>query len=1301
MNEDQHIAIGVTGVSQFVRLNSCERYLRFRIFPHEQRRMLERWGLTLQPLTPLLEDSGARFEEAFEAFLASLHVPLIRLESADVKETFRFLQDAETPAILLQPDLQGVIGKTRCGGRADILRLDRDPEGSLYLHVADVKASRKQRMEHGLQVALYARLAESMASKAGLPVHGISGSVLHMQEDGSIPDWDGTTANVDIKTFDLILERIFDPEDGLIERIARAPFEEVSYHLTYRCDGCLYNAICMYDSAERYDLSLIPGLSAAQKRALQSRGVHTAHQIARLMELPEQGSGARKLSLGEGQDELYRRLSAEWSLAPSLPLIVQRARAVLQNLDRSIKSAPFLFDSGFGSMPDESAHPGLIKVFFDAQKDYLQDRLYLISGLIVGPKGERTVLERSQAPPSDADERDLLIRWVRGVLHAIVQLADDEQAYLHLYCYDRFDQKIVLEALKRHLEDVAAISGFFDLMTQSPALEQPIISFLADEYREHKNLGLTCMPLHDAARYRRFDWDDGSYKFYELFRARLFDNRRNVLRMPDGRITPAPRDANRKDPNIQRIESASRFNSQIPLEYAYAAWGKLPSSEDGRKVLEPFRKVDWGALEAFAAHRVRALHHLEATYSPKSKYLGKEPISLPDISESDQDRSLAKSLVDFLVIEHHTSLQAKEMIYKLPIEQRMQTGLALLLEHHTRVGNGLERFAVAVERVGLDRTLVMNASRLKEGSWVVLNDWDPDQPAGRIKHGRLAIVEGYDDGWVYLRLLDLTFSRGSFRYWHRNNLDPQPGQLYTIDEMADDLNADKVLDALSHASSNALYEWIVNQPLQRRATADQERFYQQFADLVDQAMGRLRLTKKQRAVVAGHINDPLLLVQGPPGTGKTVTLAWAVLARLAEAAAQDSPLRIAVSCKTHNAANIVLEAIAQRLQKLSGFAFKQFGLDRLAGMPVVKIVNDPGETTPSGVQAFSPYHRKSAIANLIQEPWLVIGGTPGGLYNLRRYYSGRAQDIEWSHKWFDLVVIDEASQMSVPEGILSCAFLKPDGRVIVVGDHRQMPPIVAHDWEEEDRRSTTEHQPYLSLFEFLRDRGFPDEGLDQSFRLHKVIAEFLHEHIYQHDGIRFYSRREELMAQPPRVDAYVDAVLDPHYPIVVVEHSEIQSHQYNLTEIELARPLIEVCAHQLRLDGLDGLGIVVPHRAQRAMLRAHFPDLANVESIDTVERFQGGERDVIIVSATASDPDYVLAEADFLLNLNRLNVALSRPRLKLIVIASRSVIELLTSDMEVFKNAVIWKHLYYRYTPELLFSGGINGSHVWVRGRHA
>jgi len=267
----------------------------------------------------------------------------------------------------------------------------------------------------------------------------------------------------------------------------------------------------------------------------------------------------------------------------------------------------------------------------------------------------------------------------------------------------------------------------------------------------------------------------------------------------------------------------------------------------------------------------------------------------------------------------------------------------------------------------------------------------------------------------------------------------------------------------------------------------------------------------------------------------------------------------------------------------------------------------------------------------------------------------------------------------------------------VVGDHRQMPPIVAHDWEHEEKRSVAQSQPYLSLFEFLLARDFPHESLDESFRLHTVIARFLQENIYVRDGIDFYSRRRDLLTPAPPVSGFVDAVMDPNYPIVVVEHGERASQQYNATELELVAGLMEAVAG-MRLDGLDGVGVVVPHRAQKALLRKEFPYLAQMNAIDTVERFQGGERDVIIVSATASDPDYVLAEADFLLNLNRMNVALSRPRKKLIVVASQAVTQLLVSDLDVFENAVIWKRLYYEYAAEPLWAGMVSGVPVSARG---
>ena len=93
------------------------------------------------------------------------------------------------------------------------------------------------------------------------------------------------------------------------------------------------------------------------------------------------------------------------------------------------------------------------------------------------------------------------------------------------------------------------------------------------------------------------------------------------------------------------------------------------------------------------------------------------------------------------------------------------------------------------------------------------------------------------------------------------------------------------------------------------------------------------------------------------------------------------------------------------------------------------------------------------------------------------------------------------------------------------------------------------------------------------------------------------------------------------------------------------RSLADSAAYGLGAE--DGLGIVVPHRAQRAALQQSFPQLCILDptsglpvrsAIDTVERFQGGERTVIMVSATESDRAYLLVSCEFLLDPRRLTV---------------------------------------------------------------
>jgi superfamily I DNA and/or RNA helicase len=231
----------------------------------------------------------------------------------------------------------------------------------------------------------------------------------------------------------------------------------------------------------------------------------------------------------------------------------------------------------------------------------------------------------------------------------------------------------------------------------------------------------------------------------------------------------------------------------------------------------------------------------------------------------------------------------------------------------------------------------------------------------------------------------------------------------------------------------------------------------------------------------------------------------------------------------------------------------------------------------------------------------------------------------------------------------------------------------------------------------------------ESFRLHAAMAEFLRQEVYRHDGIAFHSKKRDRLPVHPVADELATAVLDPDYPLVVIVHDEGESQVRNPFEQALIEPVLHALADpgKYRLDAVDGLGVVVPHRAQRAALQQAFPELCVLDAatgmpvrsaVDTVERFQGGERTVILVSATESDRAYLLASSQFLLDPRRLTVALSRAKRKMVLVAARSIFSLFSPDQETFANALLWKNLLLRTCTALLWEGERGGKRVAVWG---
>jgi DNA replication ATP-dependent helicase Dna2 len=143
-------------------------------------------------------------------------------------------------------------------------------------------------------------------------------------------------------------------------------------------------------------------------------------------------------------------------------------------------------------------------------------------------------------------------------------------------------------------------------------------------------------------------------------------------------------------------------------------------------------------------------------------------------------------------------------------------------------------------------------------------------------------------------------------------------------------------------------------------------------------------------------------------------------------------------------------------------------------------------------------------------------------------------------------------------------------------------------------------------------------------------------------------------------------ILDPDEPKVFWDlahwNTTTRSHKEANAVVDLIATLLE-CGFPA-----GEVAVVVPYRAQareiRNLLRRVVPEVAVYRQIvvDTVERMQGQERDLVILSLTTSNPAFAAGLAEFFFQPERLNVAVTRPRKKLIIVGSRHVLNADPSD---------------------------------------
>lgn len=290
-------------------------------------------------------------------------------------------------------------------------------------------------------------------------------------------------------------------------------------------------------------------------------------------------------------------------------------------------------------------------------------------------------------------------------------------------------------------------------------------------------------------------------------------------------------------------------------------------------------------------------------------------------------------------------------------------------------------------------------------------------------------------------------------------------------------------------------------------------------------------------------------------------------------------------------------------------------------------------------------------------------------------------------KHFDLAVIDESSQILEPHliGLLSAQSGGRDAisRFVLIGDHKQLPAVVQQTPEEshvddDELRSIGLTDCRLSLFERLLSNFKTDHGYDPRYvymltrqgRMHRDIAEFpnyafygnrlevvpLHhqtlptEICHSQNGIEQMLRTRRIAfvaAQKPRA-------------ATSVKTNQVEAEMIAATVVQI----YNICKD--RFDESQTVGVIVPYRNQIATIRGAIDRygigvLHNI-TIDTVERYQGSQRDYIIYGFTVQQPYQLnfltnnVFEEDGMVIDRKLNVAMTRARLHLVLVGNPDIL---------------------------------------------
>lgn len=461
-------------------------------------------------------------------------------------------------------------------------------------------------------------------------------------------------------------------------------------------------------------------------------------------------------------------------------------------------------------------------------------------------------------------------------------------------------------------------------------------------------------------------------------------------------------------------------------------------------------------------------------------------------------------------------------------------------------------------------------------------------------------------------------------------------QTYMLDENATDWNTPKLVNVLNRLKDKTFKPHLIQ--LLQGHRANQAPIKQTWiSDWYQTISQTINLNEQQIKALMLPFTKNIGLIEGPPGTGKTHLLVWTLAALIAEASYLKAPIKILVTAMSHQAIDQILKKVAHvvGLLQVDNVSIWKYG--RYEETSGVDCLND--------------------CQPLFQNTNLILGATGFGIYQLLEGKQFPAL--------FDWIVFDEASQILPSYACLSLVFGK--GNALLYGDTQQLPPILNGQYDNAALTPSSILQALIGRYD-----STPRVRLNETYRMNEIICKFPSQHWYDGELFASESNKHQRLSLPqyPLFHDKLDEYLNPSRPIVIVEQTHTQCRQSSQEEATWIALAVKRLLEEYKVD-VNEIGIISPHRLQNNLIISALQDILScpdtLPTIDTVERMQGLEFDVVIFSATVSEQS--LLHSSFLKDYRRFNVVLTRARKKFLLVASPAFFQSMPStEMELMAH---------------------------------